>query len=204
MSQVSSLIIERFKRLPRRSGERWQGGLVRLPTWVDRGPESKPYRPWAAIWVSHSTGLVHLKVEPEPGAHDWTLALEVLLEFGLKAKLAGGRPESLEVADEGLGARLLGALGDRDLGLTVSSDLPAVRQALAAMHEYAERAPLPPDALDAPGVTVDRMRAFAGAAKRFYEAAPWRHLTDEDLIHVEAPKKEPGLRHVVVLIFALV
>lgn len=50
MSQISSLIIERFKRLPRLSNDRWQGGLARLPSWIDRGPEGKPYRPWAGIW----------------------------------------------------------------------------------------------------------------------------------------------------------
>ncbi|HXH84962.1 MAG TPA: hypothetical protein VNN07_18790 [Candidatus Tectomicrobia bacterium] len=56
-----------------------------------------------------------------------------------------------------------------------------------------------PDALEAPGMTVERMRSFAAAARAFHEAAPWRYLTDEDLIHVEAPDVGPGLRHVTVL-----
>lgn len=199
MSQVSSLIIERFKRLARRSDDRWQGGLARLPSWIGCGPDGRPYRPWAGIWVSLKTGLVNLKLEPEPGAHDWTLALNALLEFGLKRNLAGYRPGGLEVADEALGSRLLNALGDRDLALTVSPGLPVVRQVLAEMGEQVAGAPMPPDALDAPGVTVDRMRAFAEAAKRFHEAAPWRYLSDEDLIHVEAPAVQRGLRHVTVL-----
>lgn len=199
MSQIPSVTIERFRRLPRDGGERWQGGLVRLPGWVEEGPDGKPYRAWAGVWVSLTTGLIHLKVEPEPGAHDWTLALEALLEFGLGGALAGRRPGNLEVAGEELGTRLRDALGDRDLGLTVSRDLPAVRQVLARMSEEMAGTPLPPDALGAPGVTVDRMRAFARAAKRFYEAAPWRHLTDADLIHVEVPAAAPGLGHVTVL-----
>lgn len=199
MSQISSLIIERFKRLPRLSDDRWQGGLARVPSWIDRGPDGKPYRPWAGIWVSLKTGMINLKLEPEPGAHDWTLALDALLEFGLKHGLAGCRPGGLEVADEDLGSHLLNALGDREFGLTVSRDLPAVRRVLAVMGEQVAGAPLPPDALDAPGVTVDRMRAFAEAAKRFYEAAPWRHLSDEDLIDIEAPAAQPGLKHVTVL-----
>jgi tetratricopeptide (TPR) repeat protein len=199
MSQISSLIVERFKRLPRLSDDRWQGGLARVPSWIERGPDGKPYRPWAGIWVSLKTGMINLKLEPEPGAHDWTLALDALLEFGLKRGLAGCRPGGLEVADEELGSRLLNALGDRDLGLTVSRDLPAVRRVLAVMSEQVAGAPPPPDALDAPGVTVDRMRAFAEATKRFYEAAPWRYLSDEDLIHVEAPAVQRGLKHVTVL-----
>jgi tetratricopeptide (TPR) repeat protein len=48
-------------------------------------------------------------------------------------------------------------------------------------------------ALDAPGVTPERLRGFGGAAKAFYEAAPWRHLDDGDLVRVEAPKAPKGL-----------
>jgi tetratricopeptide (TPR) repeat protein len=70
---------------------------------------------------------------------------------------------------------------------------------LAEMTEHMASAPLPPNALDAAGVTVDRMRAFAESARGFYEAAPWRHLSDEDLIHVEAPAVGRGLSPVTVL-----
>jgi len=44
-----------------------------------------------------------------------------------------------------------------------------------------------------------RMRAFAGAARDFYAAAPWRHLSDEDLIHVETPTVDRAFRRVTVL-----
>ncbi len=193
-----SMTLARFKRLPRRSDE-WQGGLVRLPSWIERGPGGQPYRPWAGIWVSRKTGFVHLKIEPAPGSHDWTLALDALVEFGLKRHLTGYRPGTLEVADRELGVRLLDALGDQDLALTVLPDLPAVQRVLAEMAEHMSGAPLPPNALDAAGVTVDRMRAFAEAAKSFYEAAPWRHLSNEDLIHVEAPGIGRGLSYLTVL-----
>ncbi len=196
--ESSSMTLEHFKRLPRRS-DVWQGGLVRLPSWIERGPDGRPYRPWAGIWVSRKTGFVHFKIEPEPGLHDWTLVLGALIEFGLKQRLTGYRPGTLEVADKELGVRLLDAIGDQDLALTVLPDLPAVRRVLAEMTEHMAGAPLPPNALDAAGVTVDRMRAFAEAARRFYEAASWRHLSDEDLIHVEAPAVERGLSHVTVL-----
>jgi len=91
------------------------------------------------------------------------------------------------------------AIGDGDLALTVLPNLPAVREVLVQMAEHIAGVSLPPNALDARGVTVDRMGAFAEAARRFYEAAPWRHLTDEDLIHVEAPELQSGLNHVTVL-----
>jgi tetratricopeptide (TPR) repeat protein len=172
---------------------------VRLPTWIEKGPDGKPYRPWGAVWVSLRTGLVNLKIEPEFGAHDPALALETLLEFGLNRKLAGCRPARLEVVDEELGAYLVRTLGDDRLTFTVTRDLPAVKQVLADYAAHVSGSPLPPNALDSPGVTIERMRAFAEAARRFYLAAPWRYLTDEDLIHVEAPSVERGLRHLTVL-----
>jgi len=197
MGEVSSLRVGRFMRLPRRLDERWQGGLVRLPSWVDE-PDG-PFRPWAAVWVSRSTGLAHMKLEAERDSHDWTLLLDTLIEFGLKRGLVECRPAVLEVADEDLGHRVREALGDRDLEIASAPGLPAVQAVLAAMSERAEGRRLPAGALDGTGVTVDRMRAFAAAARRVWEAAPWRHLSDEDLVHVEAPAAGRGLAHVVVL-----
>lgn len=197
MGEVSSLLAGRFMRLPRRSDECWQGGLVRLPSWVDE-PDG-PFRPWAAIWVSRSTGLVHAEIERERGSHDWTLSLEALIAFGLKRGLVECRPAVLEVADEDLGHRVREALGDRDLEIVSAPELPAVQDVLAAMGEDADGHPMSPGALDGKGVTVDRMRAFAGAARRFWEAAPWRYLGDEDLVEVEAPAAGRGLAHVAVL-----
>jgi len=199
MERVSSLTIERFKRLPRVSSEVWQGGLVRLPTWVDDAPDGRPYRPWGALWVSRTSGTIHLKMESEPVVPDWSLAFEALLEFGLKHRRAGCRPAGLEVRDEVLGGRLHEALGDKDLTVTVSPSLPAIRSVLSEMAKGIGGGPLPPEALGAPGVTEERMRGFADAAKRFYDAAPWRHLTDEDLIVVEAPTALAGLQYVTVL-----
>jgi tetratricopeptide (TPR) repeat protein len=197
MGEVSSLRVGRFMRLPRRSDERWQGGVVRLPSWVDE-PDG-PFRPWAAVWVSRSTGRVHMELERGRDAHDWTLALEALIEFGLKRGLVECRPAVLEVADEALGHRVREALGEGALEIESAPGLPAVQEVLALMSEHAEGRPMPAGALDGTGVTVDRMRAFAAAARRFWEAAPWRNLGDEDLVEVEGPAAGRGLAHVSVL-----
>ena len=197
MADVSSLHVGRFMRLPRRSDERWQGGLVRLPSWVE-SPDG-PYRPWAGLWVSRSTGLIHLKMEDRRDAHDWTLACAALIEFGLKANLVGCRPAVLEVADRDLGERIRAVLADPELQVVDVPELAAVRSVLAAMEEDENDGAPSPGALAGRGVTVERMRSFAGAARRFWDAAPWRHLTDEDLVHVEAPVTAPGLGHCTVL-----
>jgi len=194
MARVSSLVIERFMRLARRSSDTWQGGLVKMPMWVGEQDE-KPRRPWGAVWVSLETDLVSVKLaEGEP---DWRLALDALAELGLR--FAGTRPACLEVTDPTLADEIVRALGDRELAVKVSEEIPLVKDRVREMAQSTGGRPLPPDALWARGVTVERMRAFAAAASQFYEAAPWRHLSDEDLIHIEAPAVDRGLSHVTVL-----
>jgi hypothetical protein len=199
MERISSLLIDRFRRLPRVGADTWQGGLVRLPTWLGDGGDGRPYRPWGAVWVSRS-GSVHLKIESARGQADWQLAVEALLELGLKRHLAGCRPGSIEVSDDALADRLRQVLGLQDLVVTVLPELPAVSLMLLEMERsMGGGRPAAPGALHEPGVTIERLRAFAEAARRFYEAAPWRYLTDEDLISIETPTAPTGLRHVTVL-----
>lgn len=192
MGSISSLAVGRFMRLARRSSDTWQGGLVKMPLWVGEGEEVR--RAWGAAWLSLETDLVNVKLAEAP---DWRLALDALIELALK--FAGTRPARLEVSDRALADEIVGALGDPELVVEVSPDIPLVKNRVRQMAEFAEGRPLPPDALRARGVTVERMRAFAAAASQFYEAAPWRHLSDEDLVRVEAPAVDRGLSHVTVL-----
>lgn len=194
MPAPRSLLVERFRRLPRRSSETWQGGVVRARTWIEQ-PDGRVQRPWAAVWVSLGTGMMNVQLSDE--AADAGLALGTLVDLGLKFVRA--RPAAIEVADATLGTQLREALGDPELSVSVRADLPAVAEALRAMEEGTSDRPPLPEALDAPGVTVERMRAFAEAARAFYEAAPWQYLSDEDLVHVKAPPVASGLRHFTVL-----
>src|SRR6266404_9002013 len=197
MPPARSLLIDRFKRLPRRSNEVWQGGVVRARTWIDE-PDGNVRRPSAAMWVSLTTGMMNVDLAPTDDASDPSLALQVLLDLGLK--FVRCRPARLEVTDGTLGAWLGEALGDPELSVSVRADLPDVDRAVREMERgiSGDTPPLP-DALDAPGVTVERMRAFADAARDFYQAAPWQHLSDADLVHVEAPAVAAGLRYFTVL-----
>jgi tetratricopeptide (TPR) repeat protein len=194
MGSVSSLAIGRFMRLPRRSTETWQGGLVRMPVWIDEEGGGAPHRPWGGVWVSLESGMVGMQMGAGP---DWTVALEAMLDLGLK--FTRTRPARLEVTDAALGARIVEALGDRELSVSVVADLPDAAARVREFAESAREAPLPPDALGGQGVTVERMRAFAEAARDFHATAPWRLLSDADLIHVEAPPAGPGLGYLSVL-----
>lgn len=193
------LLVDRFRALPPVAREAWQGGLVQMPDWVGGGPDGLPFRPWAAMWVSLSTGRVTIKAEPGPGSHGPELALEALVEFAQQErKVLGGRASRLFVADAALQETLAQAISDRATSIEMVPRLDAVEDVLWHYTEYAAR-DQPPAALEGSGVTVDVLRAFADAAAAYYRAAPWRNLCDEDVIRVDAPTPPRGYAFAVVL-----
>jgi tetratricopeptide (TPR) repeat protein len=195
------LALGRFKRLPQRSGEVWQGGIVSLPMWVDNQTDANapPFRPTGVVWVSLRTGLVHMDLPKEGEAVTPELALAVFLEFGLKwAKGLEGRPARIELRDAGLRDALAEPLAALDTSIALVDDLPAVREALINLEEHSSGEPLP-GVLASPGMSVARLRAFASAAAAFFVAQPWNHLTNEDLLIVDSARAPRNMRHVSVL-----
>jgi uncharacterized protein DUF6930/tetratricopeptide repeat protein len=180
--------LSRFKRLPE-SQDVWEGAIVALPAWVDT-PGGDPHRPQAAVWASTSRQLAHLKMLD--AASEDAVALSALAEMGTSAKLAGYRPRALRMRDARLAGMLRDALAGLGIPIDVVVELPAVGAFVRAMADATADTPVPA-ALEAPGVTPARLAAFADAAKRFFDAAPWRHLDDGDLIRIEAPKAGRGL-----------
>jgi tetratricopeptide (TPR) repeat protein len=196
------LAFGRFKQLPQRTSEVWQGGLVRLPAWIDNptDPAGPPYRPIGALWVSLRTGLIHVDVPPEGSSASAEFALSALLEFGLKwAKELEGRPGRIEVPDAALRDALAGYLANLFTTVVIVDDLPAVREALTNLEAAASDGQRFPGLLESRGVTPDRLRAFAEAAAAFYAARVWDHLANEDLIVVDGETIPKGMRHVSVL-----
>ncbi len=191
-----NLLVERLKRLPQSEGEIWQGGLVRMPTWVDE-EDSAPYRPWIGGWVSTRTKLVKMS---EPARDkDIEQVLTSLVDFACDPVLAGYRPAGLDVRD----AEVAGYLSDRlvDTGIVVEQRRTLYtwdRLLEDFLEDMSEQSPVP-NALDTKGVTVEAIRGFAEAACEFYRAAPWRHLAGEDLIQIESPFVDAALRCVSVL-----
>lgn len=195
------LALGRFRRLPQRTGEVWQGGVVRLPMWVDNpaDPDGPAFRPSGVLWVSLRTGLVHLDLAPEGEQATSDLALAVFLEFGLKwAKGLEGRPSRVEVRDAGLRDALAGPLATLDTEVMLVDDLGAVREALHNLEAHATGERLP-GLLESTGISVDRLRAFASAAAGFFVARPWDHLTNDDLVIVESAHAPRNMCHVSVL-----
>ena len=193
------LLLSRFRQLPPLARETWEGGLVRLPTWVEHGPDKSVFRPWGVVWASLSTGRVTMKIEPGPEMHGPELVLESLVEFAQQEKkVLGGRASRLLVADAAVRDYLQQAIADFGVSIEHVPSLDAVEDVLR--HYRQHLAPdEPPSALEGRGVTVDVLHSFADAAAAFYRAAPWRHLSDEDIIHIDAPKPSRGYAFAVVL-----
>jgi tetratricopeptide (TPR) repeat protein len=195
------LALGRFKRLPQRAVEVWQGGFVRLPMWVDNetDPDGPPLRPTGVLWTSLRTGLLHLDLAKEGTQPTSEMALAALLEFGLKsAKGLEGRPARVEVRDASLRDALAGPLAMLDTHVTLVDDLPAVREALHSLEAHATGQRLP-GLLESPGMSVDRLRAFASAAAAFFVARPWDHLANEDLVIADSEHAPRDMRHISLL-----
>ena len=197
-----SLALGRYKQLPQRAGEVWQGGLVRLPVWIDHptDPDGEPFRPTGALWVSLRTGLIHIDLPKDRVTASAEFALAALLEFGLKSlKGLDGRPARVEVPDPVLRGALAEVIGRMSTSVAVVDDMPAVREVLNNLEEEAAGGRRFPGLLESSGVTPDRLRAFAEAAAAFYAARLWEHLANEDLIVVESDGVPAAMRHVSVL-----
>ena len=153
------LALGRFARLPQRTHEVWQGGLVRLPMWIDHptDPTGPPYRPTGAVWVSLRTGLMHLAIPPEGSPASAEFALGALIEFGMKwAKELAGRPSHIEVRDSGLRDALAASLDSLSTRVVLVDDLPAVREVIANLEASTSGSERIPGLLDVPGVTLER------------------------------------------------
>jgi len=190
--------IERLKRLPQRPKETWQGGLARLPLWVQE-KDKEPYRPWIAGWISLKTKLIHTTEPKPPEKKNFEMALNALADFACSEELAGYRPAKIEVKDTALAEHLGGLLAEAGIAVEHRDKLFTFDQMISDMAEKVGGRSLVPNALDVKGVTVDLMRAFAEAASLWYQAKPWQHLTDQDLIEVESPFVDSSLRYLSVL-----
>lgn len=193
-----NLQIERLKRLPQSAHDVWQGGLLRLPLWV-QDERGEAFRPWVAGWVSLDTKVVHISDPARRDEISPETALTTLTQFACDEKMAGYRPARVQVKDPSVADSLRGILADADIEVEIREELPEVKAVLADMVGHMCGQPSIPGATDVKGVTVDVMRAFAAAAAAFYRARPWKLLTAEDYIEIESSPASLGPRGAAVL-----
>jgi tetratricopeptide (TPR) repeat protein len=191
--------VDRFMQLPRRANETWQGGVIGLPLFATDAESGEPVRQWAIAWANLATGDVSLLSATPAEAQDRDRLLEAFLDLGLRDRKAReGRPARLEVREQSLGAFIKDALRDQELDVVVLPTLPRIDREIDAIIRDEHDGPPPPGALDAAGVGLERMRAFADAARLLYGRAPWNDIGLQDLIVVESPAPPEGMACLVV------
>ena len=126
--------------------------------------------------------------------------LETLGGFVEKLMDNSACPQRLEVCDPDLAEYLRRHLEATGIEVQLVDKLPVLEAAVEEMAEMVDaQTDGLPSLLDSRGVTIERVRAFADAAAAFYGAAPWRYLSDTDLIQIESPKPPRGMTCLVVL-----
>ena len=188
------LATERLRRLRQHDSDVFELGFVRMPQWIT-GDGPDPYRAWFSVAGSAATHLVGMG-SLERRYQDLR-PLDALCS--LAERELGYRPAAVVVRDPALAEALLGPLEALGIRISVVDHLPVIDEMAAAMlQKFAGQAGIP-GYLDVPGVSVDRVRAFAGAAADFHRSALWNHLADYDLIRIESPAVEAESSHLVIL-----
>jgi len=137
--------------------------------------------------------VVLVSATPEEAA-DPARILAALLDFGSKnRKVREGRPGRIEVRDAAVGRFIRDALGDAGLEVAVVPGLARIDTEIARIVEAEIGETGIPGVLDAPGVTVERLRAFADAASRCRAREVWHDIGPDDLVLVEAPSPPDGM-----------
>jgi tetratricopeptide (TPR) repeat protein len=183
-----------FHGLVPRPFQTWQVGTFRMPFWVHSG-EEPPFRPWAAICLNLETGLVEAPDRYAEGNDPGQLAVAAVRRAAKKWR---ARPKRIEVSDPALAGALQEALSGEGVAVQAREHLPELQSFFALMGKDLV-AELPPDVLSGAGVTVEQVAAFAEAGARFFAAAPWTLLSNDDLLHIEAPEMQVGLRYLSVM-----
>ncbi len=190
-------MLRRLRELPKHDLV-CQGGVFRWPRKV-RTDSGEIISAQFALCVETESGLVHPgQLDPgrrEPG----DILLEAFVEF-VEQTCDGVCPDQVEVNDPALAEYLQEHLPAIGIEVRLVDRLAALEPALRSLLDYVGTQTSEPPSLLAPrGMTVERVRSFADAAADFYRAAPWRFLTDSDLIRVEIPKPPRGMGLLVVL-----
>jgi hypothetical protein len=181
--------------LPRAS-EVWQLALDRAPMPVldDQG---EPFLPLLAICLSVPRDLAEMSAPTVAGdVVPADLAREALRRGAREWRV---RPGRVLTEDAALAAALREEMAAEGVEIAVRPELAEMRALSASLLAELQDPDEVPDVLSGEGVKLDQVAAFRRAAQDFFAAAPWRWLSDEDLIRIDSPDLGAELRYCVVL-----
>ncbi len=188
----------RIDALPVLSGETYQVGVLRAPTWVhDEEGEAPLFRPVVFVCASATSGLMHTSPPCHPGEITAESALETVLEFAESSELGDGLPERILSAGGAFTETLAGALGPAGVEIAAETHLEELERIRAFFYEQAE-GPARPGPL-AEGVELEQLRSFVEAVELFVDSAPWVLFSEGDLLSLKRPVPPPDMQRVLLL-----
>jgi hypothetical protein len=161
-----------FRKYRAKQREVWQLGLHEAPTWAVEEETGELFRPRSVLCLSLRTNRFRAST-PGPVEPGLDAYVDIVTDAARAWKL---RPERIEVADPGLAEALGRRLASEKMPVVVREGIPEVTSLIETWDRLVLGEEMP-GILSGTGVTVERVAAFAQAAARFAEAAPWRHLS---------------------------
>jgi tetratricopeptide (TPR) repeat protein len=194
---LTDLALERLRRLPQRD-DVFELAVVRMPRWVLDESSEGAYRPLIALACSRREGTLADGEMIRPAELPRHNPLEAISRLA-SHRSTGYRPTTVAVRDAALVEPLRVQLAPFGVSVQLTDTLPLIDEIEADMTREFTGGEADPGYLDQPGVTLERVRAFAEGAAAFHRAKLWWHLGDYDVVCVESPVPARELSCVVVL-----
>lgn len=172
-----------------RGRDEWIGGRLATPFFVEDREE--PYRPEFVVWLdSHGSIVGYELLAPEEADG----ALAQLLVEAMERPFSGPRrrPDAIRVPNEFLAVEVGATVGSR-IPIRVAPT-PELDEVLESMIEsFSEQGVMKPrtESYLAQGrIPPEAVAELFAAAKPFHEAAPWKVVTDTQVLRLDIPDLE--------------
>ncbi len=177
------------QKLPQAEREVWEGGYVKLASWLQEG-KRKPVRPVMGLWFDLQSGVIvgHELGQEQPKPADF---LKQLLAAMAKPQMGPPRrPTHLCMKDPALAEHLRAPLASIGVTVEVIDRFIAIDKVVEmltqSMQTESDGKPFP-SLLKVPGVTHEYAEHFFHVAAQFYREAPWKQINDRTPIAIQCP-----------------
>jgi tetratricopeptide (TPR) repeat protein len=171
-------------------------GIVRLPMLVGESPDTI-YRPQMCLFCDHASGRI---LQNDLSERDDTESSLIVRSLDKMGQRLNGFPKQILTRSPQISRVFKEPFQQLGIEVVVRESLPMVDEAIASLGTttmFGNKRE--PSLMHVPGITLDHLIAFAEAGKLFYDAKPWHHLWDDDLIEIESPAGPGGTRFAQVL-----
>jgi tetratricopeptide (TPR) repeat protein len=173
--------------------ETWHVAVRQLRIWITP-PDEEPSRPFVALIFSLDTGVLQ-KLEVVQGYPTPQHMLEILFQATRESPQGVDqqphRPTTIQFEDASMAEALAPELEKIGVGTQHYLLTEVVDELVHDLELYMRGGPELPGLLSTQGVTPDLAGGMFAAAAEFYRAAPWMHLTDQQILAVRvAPERK--------------